>query len=63
MNEMLDFLINKNSSCNPVWFMRQSGRYLPEFRKIRRKNQDFIKFCKNSNLASDITLQPIKRYD
>ena len=63
MNEMLDCLINKNSSCNPVWFMRQAGRYLPEFRKIRRKNQDFIKLCLNSNLASDITLQPIKRYD
>ena len=63
MNEMLDCLINKNSSCNPVWFMRQAGRYLPEFRKIRKKNQDFIKLCLNSNLASDITLQPIKRYD
>ena len=63
MNEMLDCLINKNSSCNPVWFMRQAGRYLPEFRKIRRKNQDFIKLCLNSTLASDITLQPIKRYD
>ena len=63
MNEMLDCLINKNSSCNPVWFMRQAGRYLPEFRKIRKKNQDFIKLCLNSSLASDITLQPIKRYD
>ena len=38
--------------------MRQAGRYLPEFRKIRSKNKDFIKLCLNSNLSSEITLQP-----
>tara|TARA_Y200000002_G_C22622531_1_gene638832 strand:+ start:76 stop:1023 length:948 start_codon:yes stop_codon:yes gene_type:complete len=43
--------------------MRQAGRYLPEFRKIRTQNQDFIKLCLNSDLSSDITLQPIKRFD
>jgi uroporphyrinogen decarboxylase len=42
--------------------MRQAGRYLPEFREIRRLNQDFIKLCLNSDLASEITLQPIKRF-
>ena len=42
--------------------MRQAGRYLPEFREIRKENQDFIKLCLNSNLASEITLQPIKRF-
>jgi uroporphyrinogen decarboxylase len=42
--------------------MRQAGRYLPEFREIRKKNQDFIKLCLNSDLASEITLQPIKRF-
>ena len=43
--------------------MRQAGRYLPEFRKIRNKNPDFIKLCLNSELSSEITLQPIKRFD
>jgi uroporphyrinogen decarboxylase len=42
--------------------MRQAGRYLPEFREIRKKNTDFIKLCLNSDLASEITLQPIKRF-
>ena len=43
--------------------MRQAGRYLPEFRKIRLQNKDFIKLCLNSELSSEITLQPIKRFD
>ena len=43
--------------------MRQAGRYLPEFRKIRSQNQDFIKLCLNSELSSEITLQPIKRFE
>ena len=42
--------------------MRQAGRYLPEFREIRKENSDFIKLCLNSDLASQITLQPIKRF-
>ena len=43
--------------------MRQAGRYLPEFKKIRSKNQDFVKLCLNSELSSEITLQPIKRFN
>jgi len=43
--------------------MKQAGRYLPEFREIRKKNTDFIKLCLNSNLAAEITLQPLKRFD
>ena len=43
--------------------MRQAGRYLPEFRKIRSQNQDFINLCLNSELSSEITLQPIRRYN
>jgi len=43
--------------------MRQAGRYLPEFRKIREKNQNFIKLCLNSDLVTDITLQPMNRFD
>ena len=55
-------LINKSTSINPIWLMRQAGRYLPEFREIRKSNQDFIKLCLNQTLAEEITLQPIKRF-
>ena len=54
---------NKETNINPIWIMRQAGRYLPEFRKIRSKNTDFIKLCLNENLSSEITLQPLKRFD
>jgi len=54
---------NKKSSYTPIWFMRQAGRYLPEFREIRKNNQDFIKLCLNPNLVNEITLQPIKRFN
>ena len=43
--------------------MRQAGRYLPEFREIRKIHTDFIKLCLNENLSSEITLQPLKRFD
>ena len=53
----------KKTTYTPIWFMRQAGRYLPEFREIRKKNPDFIKLCLNSNLVNEITLQPLKRFD
>ena len=62
MSNLEEILINKKI-CKSVWFMRQAGRYLPEFRKIRSQNQDFIDLCLNSNLSSEITLQPIKRFN
>ena len=62
MSNLNKILLNK-INCKSIWFMRQAGRYLPEFQKIRTKNQDFIKLCLNSELSSEITLQPIKRFD
>ena len=52
----------KSTNINPIWLMRQAGRYLPEFREIRLKNPDFIKLCLNKNLSSEITIQPLKRF-
>ena len=63
MSSLTKILVNKNVSCKSIWFMRQAGRYLPEFRKIRLNNKSFIDLCLNSDLSSEITLQPIKRFD
>ena len=63
MTRLTNCILNKDPSCVPVWFMRQAGRYLPEFRKIRSQNKNFIKLCLDSNLSSEITLQPIKRFN
>ena len=63
MSKLTNCILNKDSTCVPVWFMRQAGRYLPEFRKIRSQNKDFIKLCLNSDLSSEITLQPLKRFN
>lgn len=60
---MSKILVNKDISCTSIWFMRQAGRYLPEFRKIRSQNKNFISLCLNSDLSSEITLQPITRYN
>ena len=62
MRPLEECIKNKNTKLKPIWLMRQAGRYLPEFREIRVKNPDFIKLCLNANLASNITLQPIKRF-
>mgnify|MGYP001335521339 CR=1 FL=1 len=62
MSDLKKILTNK-INCKSIWFMRQAGRYLPEFRKIRSNNQNFIKLCLNSQLSSEITLQPIKRFN
>ena len=60
MSPIKDCLVNKNTDLNPVWIMRQAGRYLPEFREIRKINQNFIELCLNSQLSTEITLQPLK---
>ena len=53
----------QNTKINPIWIMRQAGRYLPEFREIRKLNPNFINLCLNDELSSEITLQPLKRFD
>ena len=62
MSNLKEILKNKKI-CKSVWFMRQAGRYLPEFKKIRSQNQNFINLCLNSKLSSEITLQPIERFN
>ena len=63
MSPINKVILNKKTDINPIWIMRQAGRYLPEFRKIRQENKDFIRLCLNENLSSEITLQPLKRFE
>ena len=63
MSPLQNVIYKKNKLIKPVWLMRQAGRYLPEFRKIRKKNSDFVKLCLNAQKIKEITLQPIKRYN
>ena len=63
MTPLHKVIVNKDTNINPIWIMRQAGRYLPEFREIRSKNRDFIKLCLNPILSTEITLQPLKRFD
>ena len=63
MSNITEVIINKKTDLNPIWIMRQAGRYLPEFRVIRKQNPNFINLCLNKELSAEITLQPIKRFD
>ena len=63
MSPIEEVIINKKTSINPIWIMRQAGRYLPEFREIRKLNPNFINLCLNENLSTEITLQPLQRFD
>ena len=63
MTPIKNIIINKNTNHVPIWLMRQAGRYLPEFREIRKLNPNFINLCLNENLSSKITLQPLERFN
>ena len=61
---MKNLIINKIKTISPpIWIMRQAGRYLPEYREIRKDVNGFLDLCYNPKLATEITLQPIKRFN
>jgi len=60
--KLLRSLAGEAMDVPPVWLMRQAGRYLPEYRETRAQAGDFLSLCYNSELAAEVTLQPIRRY-
>ena len=62
-NNLINKTINNKDSNVPVWFLRQAGRHIPEYFEIRKKEDNFIKFCLNENLIVRSTELPLKYYD
>lgn len=59
----INTLLGKKSKQVPIWFMRQAGRYLPEYKEVRNTTSNFLEFCYSPQKAAEVTLQPISRFD
>jgi len=62
-DRFLRALMGEPVDVTPVWMMRQAGRYLPEYRATRAQAGDFLSLCKNKELACEVTIQPLERYE
>jgi uroporphyrinogen decarboxylase len=59
----LKALLREQNDVPPIWFMRQAGRYLPEYQKIRKNYKNFLDMCKEPRTCAELALQPIERFD
>ena len=62
-DRFLKALLGEPVDMTPVWMMRQAGRYLPEYKATRKKAGNFLKLCKTPELATEVTIQPLERFD
>ena len=62
-DRLIRALLRQPTDTTPVWIMRQAGRYLPEYREVRQQAGSFLDLCKNTELACEVTLQPLRRFD
>ena len=62
-DRLIRALLRQSTDTTPVWIMRQAGRYLPEYRKTREQAGSFLDLCRNRELACEVTLQPLRRFD
>ncbi len=61
-DRLIKALFKQPVDRTPIWLMRQAGRYLPEYRKLRAQHKDFFAFCQNPEVACEVTLQPLRRF-